>query len=873
MKRLMAAAVVVCAVSALSAPLCGDEPQSAAPDELLVLDGGTSLWRSFVVWGRPLILTAEGELRPLKRQRYHWMSAEDPEGEPVAELEREPPPDAWLSPDFDDRDWAQGHCPLGPSYQPRDWRGPGYTMWSSGSPAQVATLHARGKFRVADPANAADLRLRARFHGGVVVYLNGTEIKRGHLPDGDIALDTPAEPYADDVYLDEEGELIVGAPNDRTTDEQREQFEQRVRTVEVEIDPALLRAGVNVIAIEVHRAPYRDVYREPREHRGTEFQIWPHPWAHCRLLDVTLTAAPDAAVEPNAGRPKGIQLWTPHRWTTVTGHLYGDRCEAPAPIRLIAARNGEFTARLVVSSPEPITGMKVEVSDLAGPDETLPASAVRVRYPQPDGARFDALLTDPAGDVPVRDFQAGRQAPVSTAAMQPIWLTVAVPEVTLPGTYEGTVKVTAEGLDASVPIIIEVHGWRLPDPADLAAHNNLWQSHETVAYRYDVPLWSDRHFELMGEGLALTAPLGNKFCLIPMIAPSFAFGNTQSMVRWVRQDDGYTWDFSVFDRYLDLYGEVLGKPDVLVIDVSHAIHSRERPEDGSVVAKVSVLDPETGEIETMEQALKGENELVEFWRPVLTEVKARLEERGWWEVTRIGTASDSGPLPDEANAFKTIWPDRGWLFSGHPNKDWVGDEIAPVTCIEWVWGVGRIWEPGPDSTGRDYPAPWTKDKIDLAFPRAGAGATLLRQAYPLEDYRLNPEKTLQCGRHGIGRIAMDLWRFEYEPNRWRQLGVAGGQFSFNAGVAWMLAPGPDGPVPTTRSEMFREGIQIREAITFLRKALENDGLEPALAEQAGELIVQRARDMLRADGHRTWREQERRLFALCAEVATALELD
>jgi hypothetical protein len=217
-----------------------------------------------------------------------------------------------------------------------------------------------------------------------------------------------------------------------------------------------------------------------------------------------------------------------------------------------------------------------------------------------------------------------------------------------------------------------------------------------------------------------------------------------------------------------------------------------------------------------------------------------------------------------------IWPDKGWLFSGHPNKKSVGRDTAPIRCIEWVWGVGSIWNPATAKKGQCYPAFWKNPsaRISMAFPRVGAGPCVLRQNYPLVAYRLNPEKTLQCGQHGIGRVGLDFWRYEVSPGRWRQLTAGGGQFTFNAGIAWLLAPGPDGPVSTTRCEMFREGLQVREAMIYLQKAVHGNKVSSELAAKITQLLTERARNMLTPGGHRRWRQNEDRLLALCATVSS-----
>jgi len=50
-------------------------------------------------------------------------------------------------------------------------------------------------FVVTDTASLADMTLSLSYRGGVVVYVNGKEVVRGHLPASEIKADTPAEDY------------------------------------------------------------------------------------------------------------------------------------------------------------------------------------------------------------------------------------------------------------------------------------------------------------------------------------------------------------------------------------------------------------------------------------------------------------------------------------------------------------------------------------------------------------------------------------------------------------------------------------------------------------------------------------------------------
>jgi hypothetical protein len=81
----------------------------------------------------------------------------------------------------------------------------------------------------------------------------------------------------------------------------------------------------------------------------------------------------------------------------------------------------------------------------------------------------------------------------------PIWVTARVPADAVPGDYEGKLRVT-RGTDApvTVPVTLAVCAWKSPDPKDFVSHAGLIESPESVALKYKVPLWAEKHLALIG---------------------------------------------------------------------------------------------------------------------------------------------------------------------------------------------------------------------------------------------------------------------------------------------------------------------------------------------------------------------------------------
>jgi hypothetical protein len=92
----------------------------------------------------------------------------------------------WRKPDYDDSAWASGPGVLG--YRTGVLAEPIRTPLTLGR----WTYYFRVPFVLANPAQATNLQLRVLVDDGGVFYLNGVEVYRQKMPEGEIAFTTPA---------------------------------------------------------------------------------------------------------------------------------------------------------------------------------------------------------------------------------------------------------------------------------------------------------------------------------------------------------------------------------------------------------------------------------------------------------------------------------------------------------------------------------------------------------------------------------------------------------------------------------------------------------------------------------------------------------
>jgi len=881
--------------SAAAATVAAEIP-SAEPIAILELDSGS--FRAFLGWRTPAMISADGQLKPIPERRRKKLDEIDREPPPVRESAG--PPANWASCEFDGSDWTRIRGPIGVQAS-SEWD----RVW------------VRSKFKVSDPAQVDDLRLKLDYLGGVIVYVNGVELTRGHLAHGEVKSRTFAERYPDEAYLRPDGRLY----GRRDAKEYADRLSVRVRSLTDEgmpVLPKMLRKGLNVLAVECLGAPIAEA--GIRAKHSDNYRP-PHIWAHAGILKARLESADATAVEPNVGPAAAIAIANvPPAQTMFVGD-YAHPGSGLQPVRLTGARNGSFSGRVALSSVEAIRDLKATATDLVRNEGAgkISSSAVQIRWA--DAARpniswlpvnrFDRLLTEPPTEVEPRAVRLrGQTTEPTPVALVPVWITVHVPADTAAGDYHGTVTIEARGTVAAkftVPVEIKVCDWKIPDPRDFVVINNTYHSPDSVAQYYNVPLWSDKHFQLMGQSLDILRQVGSRICILNLVVRAHSHGNTESMVRWIKQPDGtYKHDFTIVEKYMDLFEKTCGKPRILQVNAwGFQGDNPDRPKwppEG-----VTVIDEDGNRLEDLPQSPYGTKENEAFWRPVFAELRNCIEKRRWFDVTCVGWLSYcNAPTKDKVDVVQRIWPDAQWIKNAHGANDvfQATNGSMPVKYAGWVWGCGPLYDPDclrewnkPAvyfATGRKaYPRPWKSSEglINLGIPRVGVSFTKpgLYDHSPLIRYRTIAEATLQGNIRGLAMVGGDFWPLPTEADgRFMVICDNKGGVGPRNNTRAAISPGPNGPIFSERLEMLREGLQVAEAIAFLQKALEAERIGDDLRQRIEVALDERARHYLRnttpvelgpsRDSSwmtlecTRWQDRDEQLFALASEVAGNAEV-
>jgi len=546
----------------------------------------------------------------------------------------------------------------------------------------------------------------------------------------------------------------------------------------------------------------------------------------------------------------------------------------PPVINLIGARGGVFNGKVVVATDDAIKGLKAIANDLRNGEAVIPASCIQIRYAQAWADSIGGHGRPVGRDILLDSADAvsplGKPSPIV-----PIWVTVSVPKDARSGQYVGQLTIEADsGKLADVPVKLAVGEWIIPEPRQWRTWVELVQSPDTLAVQYGIPLWSEKHWQMIGQSLKHIGQAGGDIIYVPLVART-NLGNEESMVRWVRKGDGqYEYDFTVMDKYLDLVQQNMGKPDIVCFwvwdvylnpppdkytvpkegDSQYAIEEKARLNARNAYKDsgppVTVIDPSTGKTEMVCLPKYGDPAGKALWAPLWQAIRERMARRGLEKAMMLGVISDWWPTKEDVQTLHEVSGGLKWVSCSHhcrwrekPSGEGALFDIASVGYTTLALSFRYTINP---ALARTYG--WQKPVLHSQYWRS----VQLHQL-SLSGIRHEAECQITGEQRGLGRLGADFWYClkdtrgrlgntvtdRYTEAYWHNLNI------YN----WHLAPGPDGPVATARLELIREGLQECEA----RIAIESALTDPALKAGLGADLADRAQGFLDEQQLNLWR--------------------
>ena len=505
------------------------------------------------------------------------------------------------------------------------------------------------------------------------------------------------------------------------------------------------------------------------------------------LAQVNNTELPD----PKPGSQEGWQqLTTPvFGWGRIDVRY--SRSEVPdismkSPL-LRAWRGERVSAQAVLATPKELEEVSISVSDLKSGKHTIPASAIKryfVRYvlSEPFYNKKDSMIVADRLD-PVEKLK------VEANTVRPIWLDIHVPADAAPGTYQGTLTLRTSA-PLQLPIVLQVADRTLPEPSKWAFHLDLWQNPYAVARYYQVPLWSQQHFDLMRPTMQLLAAAGQKVITCSIISHPWngqTFDPFESMIAKMKQIDGsWKYDYTVFDKWVE-FMMACGITEQIDCYTLVPWHYR-----------FDYYDCATNSVK--ELACKpGEAKYHDFIVPFLKDFSRHLREKGWFERTYI--AMDERPTDQMEAAWKTVQDaDPEFKIEGAANYSVESEAADRVDDLSVAFQYNLL--------NREALARRTSKGQKITFytccgPERPNTFTF---SPPAESAYLGWH-ALACNYDGYLRWAYNSW--PKQPNQDSRFG------NWPAGDCYLVYPGGS----SIRFERLVEGIQAYEKVRLLRPTL------------------------------------------------------
>ena len=439
------------------------------------------------------------------------------------------------------------------------------------------------------------------------------------------------------------------------------------------------------------------------------------------------------------------------------------------------------------------------VSELRNGSSIIPTEAIQpafVRYvmtdelnkdgksgcsQRPDKAEWDSSLVADVLDPAARLC-------IDACTTQPIWLTISIPSDARPGVYKGTLTVSTDDMTAQqLPFEINVIDRRLPAAKDWAFHLDLWQNPYSVARYYQVPLWSQAHFDAMRPVMKLLAEAGQKVITASIMHKPWN-GQTEdafdSMIAKIKKIDGtWSYDYTVFDKWVEFMMNEIG------IDRQINCYTMI-----PWALRFDYFDQATGRILFIE-AQPGEPAYNEYWGAFLQDFATHLRTKRWFEKTTI--AMDERGLDAMQEAIKVIRkadPDYKISLAGNYHSE-IEHELHDL-CLAYT---------------HPFPA-----EVKTARQKAGKVSTVYTccaEARPNTFTFSPPYEATWIGWHVMAGNYDGYLRWAY--NSWTADPLRDSRFrSWAAGDCYLIYPGARSSI---RMERLIEGIQDAEKIRLLRE--------------------------------------------------------
>lgn len=327
-----------------------------------------------------------------------------------------------------------------------------------------------------------------------------------------------------------------------------------------------------------------------------------------------------------------------------SGGLKADAISEESYLKLHAWRGEQIYFQALIVSDTDVLDARLKLSELKSEENIINPKVINYGFIQ-------SVLTDKLGSTwPACNIKGDVEERASTFVMDrlswdtnqnlesaivyPVWIAITIPEETPAGEYNATFYVESEqGKSKPISFAISVSNRTLIRSAKTDFHLDLWQNPYSVARYFEVPLWSDAHFDAMRPVMERLANAGQKVITTTLIHRPWngqTYDPFESMISITRQKNN-TWhfDYTAFDKWVEFMMEVGVKKQINCFSVAPWNET------------VRFMDEATSGWQELKGGFQNQDYAM-FWRTYLADFAAHLKAKGWFQITTI--AMDERPL-------------------------------------------------------------------------------------------------------------------------------------------------------------------------------------------------------------------------------------
>jgi hypothetical protein len=250
--------------------------------------------------------------------------------------------------------------------------------------------------------------------------------------------------------------------------------------------------------------------------------------------------------------------------------VYPDLAPEPMqyPVPLSVPRGASLPLHFVVMAQKP--GIyDVTVSAVTGPQGELSAEHIHIYEVLPvmveansnGGSRTSVTSKPPymwmetyVRKAPFEAFEAlmpNNRLHLTPGRYQAVLVDIDVPPDAAPGQYHGQISIGSDEFRTTAPFTFTVHKTQAPDQYRLSSVHWLQVEPENLTNGPIPPWWSEEHWALLREAGRQLRRYGNDTVLTPLLDGDYP------LIQTIREKDGgYTFDFSRFDRWMEMFFEL-----------------------------------------------------------------------------------------------------------------------------------------------------------------------------------------------------------------------------------------------------------------------------------------------------------------------------